>query len=81
MASFLSVEKRERRKASFSAVSSWESWRSHWKGVCGLGTNGDTAAVTWRRLTWGGAVSRTLRHRSKMPWMSARVSVGRPIMK
>jgi len=64
-----------------SRVSSSVSCASHWKGVCALGTKGETAAVTWRRGPPCPAASRVLRLRSKMASRSSRVSPGRPIMK
>lgn len=51
------------------------------ESVKGLGTKGESAAVTCRRGLPLPAASRTLRQRSAMALRSSSVSVGRPIMK
>ena len=54
---------------------------NHWNGVCGLGTNPPTLAVTDARPLWRRPSSTQLRASSAMPSVSSSVSVGNPMRK
>ena len=67
-------------------ASSWSrlDMPSHWNGVWGLGTKFETLTCTLKRPPRpliSRPISRARMPRSTMPWTSAWVSRGRPIMK
>ena len=73
-------ERDSARKSSFSRSSSRVHCLSHWKGVCGLGTNGETETASLKRRPCLGSAS--IRSTSEtIPSRSVSVSVGSPIMK
>jgi hypothetical protein len=70
-----------RTMATRSSISSFAIWRSHWNGVCGLGTKADRLTVTVFRFPWRRATEATRFASCPIAATSPAVSPGSPTMK